>query len=267
MPNDYIGDNAVLYNESKELIFRKLWELPIFGALTHTYVPRGQKILDVACGSGYYTRKFLTYEPTMLVGADASQDMLMIAMRESPANIYYQNAIVGSGELRYVTQPYNFDVVSATYLLNYAKSITELGQMLSEIRSVMVPRGAFIGLNDNPFVEVYSTNEPDLQKATKINGSLVNLGLTKTYNPDAKIETDRNRLHHNPCTIEYRLSNGANFTNFYYTPDEYADAFASAGFKNLTWVTDRGFVPHELIMYSNNFDLEALPIIGFYAGI
>ncbi len=120
---------------------------------SYTYLKKlgdlsGLKILDLACGEGFYSRIFKLKGASKVVGVDLSDEMIRLAKEaegHNPVGIEYHAHNVLSLELNE-----KFDLVCASYLLNYAKSPEELNQMVKVISKHLKPNGRFVTVNSNP---------------------------------------------------------------------------------------------------------------------
>jgi SAM-dependent methyltransferase len=109
---------------------------------------QGLAAVDLACGEGHYTRELKHRGAARVVGVDSSEGMIRLARREEeyrPLGIEYQvadaRAFDGAG---------SFDLVVASYLLNYASTQEELRQMADAIARALKPGGRFVAVNNNP---------------------------------------------------------------------------------------------------------------------
>ncbi|GAB3557975.1 class I SAM-dependent methyltransferase [Spirosoma fluminis] len=145
MPTNY---NAIAkeYQASKMLPWRKHVEshtfFDILGDVTDLTV------LDLACGEGFYTRQIKLRGAANVVGVDISEEMIRLADEAETNNslgltYHCQNALeLNLGQ--------KFDLITATYLLNYARNADELLQMSTVIANHLKPGGRFITINSNP---------------------------------------------------------------------------------------------------------------------
>ncbi len=126
--------------------FRKYFEeLTFFKALGDV---TDKAVLDVACGTGLYSRRLKQRGARRVVGVDSSEGMIDYARhleREAPLGIEYlvQDAAT-AGDLG------TFDVVVATYLLHYAKTKAELGDMCAMLHRALPPGGRLVSICMNP---------------------------------------------------------------------------------------------------------------------
>jgi 2-polyprenyl-3-methyl-5-hydroxy-6-metoxy-1,4-benzoquinol methylase len=134
------------YRASKMLPWRKHVESHTFfdmlGDITNL------NILDLACGEGFYTRQLKLRGAANVVGVDISEEMISLAdeaEQSDPLGLTYhcQNAL--SLDLHE-----KFDIVTATYLLNYARNADELFRMSAVIANHLKPGGRFVTINSNP---------------------------------------------------------------------------------------------------------------------
>ena len=153
----------------------------------------GKSILDLACGEGLYTRKLKLKGAARVVGVDISEKMLSLAKLEEtrqPLGIEYILC-----DVRELGEIGSFDLVVATFLLNYAQSKEQLLSMCQTIYANLKPGGRFVTINGNlelppefyPLLEKYgvyrSVSEP-LQPGVPINITLKIPGSKETVSFD-----------------------------------------------------------------------------------
>jgi SAM-dependent methyltransferase len=108
----------------------------------------GKRVLDLACGFGFYTRLLKRHGAAQVIGIDISPEMIRLAHQQEqakPLGLTYQ-----VGDAVALPQLGPFDLVTAVYLLNYA---TSKDQMLGMFRSVydnLAAGGRFITYTINP---------------------------------------------------------------------------------------------------------------------
>ena len=207
---------AELYRESKWLLFRHFIErytlLSLLGAL------HDRTVLDMACGEGVYARHFKRVGAAEVTGVDISQAMVELAEaqeRADPIGCRYVCADAAS-----FTPIAPVDVVTAIYLLNYARTAKAVEDFGRACFRALRPGGLLVGFNDN----VRNPPRPD-------DMSLAKYGLERTC------------LRHPPHEgdpIRYRITNHDNrvfeFDNYYLKPDTYEAAMRDAGFSDFQWV-------------------------------
>ena len=121
--NQY-ADITIEYKKSKMLPFRTLSETPTFMKVLGNDLG-GKNIIDYACGEGHYTRKIRELTQGKVVGVDISPEMVELAQsqedKEGTTIDYRVNDCCKTEFLEEFKE--QFDVVTATYLLNYATNV------------------------------------------------------------------------------------------------------------------------------------------------
>jgi ubiquinone/menaquinone biosynthesis C-methylase UbiE len=174
----------------------------------------GRSVLDVACGTGLYSRRFKQHGAGRVVGLDSSAGMIEYARhleREAPLGIEYvaQDAAT-AGELG------TFDVVTATYLLHYASSKEQLRAMCATLRRALAPGGRLVSICMNPDVEF---SQP---------------GYYHPYGFELRSrgqEGDEVRLSSIVPGVDFSL------TAYYWKRSTYEAALQAAGFRDIAWCT------------------------------
>jgi SAM-dependent methyltransferase len=84
----------------------------------------GRTVLDVGCGTGFYSRLFAKQGAARVLGVDLSEEMIAVA-KTVPDEIEYLvgDAILGAQDGR-------FDLVASVWLINHAETRPELESML-----------------------------------------------------------------------------------------------------------------------------------------
>jgi ubiquinone/menaquinone biosynthesis C-methylase UbiE len=142
----YYDDIAKQYQKSKTLPFREYVEWYSYRKLLGNIA--GKSVLDLACGEGFYTRRIKENGAGRVIGVDISAKMIELAGQEETANPLEIDYIVGDvlklGEIG------SFDLVVASYLLNYARTKEQLLDMCRAIAVNLKPDGRFVSINNNP---------------------------------------------------------------------------------------------------------------------
>ena len=126
MKTDY-NQISIEYQLSKLQPWRKHVEAYTFFRLLGDI--SNQSVLDLACGDGFYTRqlKLRGAEERDQLGIDyIVQDVFDLRLEQT------------------------FDIITAAYLLNYAKSYEELVAFAKTISRHLKPGGRFVTINSNP---------------------------------------------------------------------------------------------------------------------
>ena len=113
-------------------------------------------VLDLACGSGFYTHAFLKWGAKKVIGVDISSAMLeearLIGRNDGTSdNLDFIEADCSKAEV-YPGGP--FDIVFGAWLLNYASTGKELVEFWRNIYINLKPGGHFVGVTPPP------TNDP-----------------------------------------------------------------------------------------------------------
>ena len=172
----------------------------------------GRSILDVACGTGMYSRLLKQRGAARVVAVDIAPEMITVAQRlegETPLGVEYLSYDVAE-----MPALGSFDVVTAVYLLHYAQSKEHLGRMCRGIYQNLKPSGRFVTVVANP---EFNPAGPYHAK----------YGFTLSQRVDAKEGSTGALvvLIEPPVMIHYK----------YWTRATYEGALAEAGFQTIVW--------------------------------
>ena len=145
MKTDY-NQISIAYQLSKLQPWRKHVEAYTFFSLLGDL--SNQSVLDLACGEGFYTRQLKLRGASKVVGVDISKKMIELAEKAektNPLGIDYQVQDIIDLDIQQT-----FDLISAAYLLNYAKNLEELVAFAKSISRHLKPGGRFVTINSNP---------------------------------------------------------------------------------------------------------------------
>jgi ubiquinone/menaquinone biosynthesis C-methylase UbiE len=175
---------------------------------------RGLAVLDMACGEGFYTRELRHRGAARVVGVDLSEGMIRLAREEEarhPLGIEYRVQ-----DARTLDGSEQFDLVVAAYLLNYAATAEELGEMCAAIARALKPGGRFVSVNNNP-----EDNVELFAEARKYGFSKSMPGAVREGAP----------------IIFTILQDGGSFdiTNYWLSTATHEEAFRAAGFREIRW--------------------------------
>ncbi|HUF89611.1 MAG TPA: class I SAM-dependent methyltransferase, partial [Gemmatimonadota bacterium] len=110
---------------------------------------RGKSLLDLACGDGFYTRRFRAEcgaDP--VIGIDLSPKQIERAEaieQKEPLGIDYR-----VGDVLELRLDRRFDVVTAIHLLHYLESAGEIATTLNRIHDQLADQGYFVTMIANP---------------------------------------------------------------------------------------------------------------------
>ncbi|WP_026735630.1 class I SAM-dependent methyltransferase [Fischerella sp. PCC 9605] len=210
----YYDSIAQQYKKSKLLPFRLHIEAYTYFNLLGNLV--GKSILDLACGEGFYTRLFKLQGAARVCGVEISEKMIELARQEEirqPQDIEYI-----LGDVSELNKIGNFDLVVASYLLNYAQTREQLLKMCQNIFANLKPGGRFVTINNN------HSQCPSSYLTTEKYGFIKSI--------------DSPLVEGTP--IKYTFTMSANdkkfsFDNYYLSTAIYEWAFRSVGFKEIRW--------------------------------
>ncbi|MEV4194967.1 methyltransferase domain-containing protein [Streptomyces toxytricini] len=109
----------------------------------------GRSVLDVACGTGFYSREFKRRGASDVFGVDISVEMVAAAQRieeRDPLGVRYE--VGDAAELKQLETP--FDIALAVQCLNYASDIAEMERMCRNIHRNLLPGGEFFVFAQKP---------------------------------------------------------------------------------------------------------------------
>ncbi|MFF6981996.1 class I SAM-dependent methyltransferase [Streptomyces sp. NPDC008343] len=152
---DQIGE---AFEGFKSLPLTRYGEVPSFLGLVGEV--SGRSILDLACGTGFYSREFKRRGATDVLGVDISVEMIAAARdfeQREPLGVRYEVGDVA--ELR----PFDrrFDIAVGVQCLNYAEDIAAMERMCRNIHRSLVPGGEFFVFAQKPD---YRFDCPSLEK-------------------------------------------------------------------------------------------------------
>ncbi|MEW6268467.1 MAG: class I SAM-dependent methyltransferase [Thermodesulfobacteriota bacterium] len=207
---DHIGDR---YSEAKTAPFRVHLEAHTLEKLAGDV--RGARVLDLACGDGFYGRRLMRLGAAETVGVDASIEMVALGRRaeaREPLGCRYVHA-----DVNHVGRIGQFDLVVAAYLLNYASSRDELRRLCAAVVRNLRSGGRVVGVNDHTVDGASGTRDFAAHHFRKTG-------------PEPYCEGS-------PITYEFLLPEGRSFaiTNYYWRPETYAEELQAAGLRDVAW--------------------------------
>ncbi|MGW1774664.1 class I SAM-dependent methyltransferase [Streptomyces sp. NPDC002104] len=175
----------------------------------------GKSVLDVASGTGFYSRELKRRGASEVLGIDISGELVSVARaieERDPLGIRYE--VGDAAELRSFEEP--FDVGLAVQLLNYASDIATTERMCRNIHRSLKPGAELFLINQSPD---YRFDGPTPEKygfRTELTGEEVETGFT--------VRTT--------ALLDPPVSFVANFPR----REVYEAALKAAGFSGLTWI-------------------------------
>ncbi|WP_125264249.1 class I SAM-dependent methyltransferase [Streptomyces alboflavus] len=141
---DEIGE---AFEGFKALPLARYGEVPSFLAMVGDV--RGKSVLDLASGTGFYSREVKRRGAGEVFGVDISGEMVAAARAfedSDPLGVRYEVGDVA--ELRPLEQP--FDIALGVQLLNYAPDIAAMERMCRNVHRSLKPGGDFFVLAQTP---------------------------------------------------------------------------------------------------------------------
>ncbi|WP_053699696.1 class I SAM-dependent methyltransferase [Streptomyces sp. NRRL F-5755] len=141
---DEIGE---AFEGFKSLPLAQYAEVP--GFLTMVGDVAGKSVLDLACGTGFYSREFKRRGAAEVLGIDISGAMVAAARKaeeRDPLGVRYEVGDVCA--LRPLGE--RFDIATAVQLLNYAPDIAAMERMCRNVHRSLTPGAEFFVLAQTP---------------------------------------------------------------------------------------------------------------------
>lgn len=215
MTTDY-DPIAEQYQRSKQQPWRT--HIEAFSLLQLAGDTRGQHVLDVACGEGFYTRQLKHPGTASVTGLDLSASMIELARTQEAAQQLGIHYVVG--DARQLPYTETFDLVVAAYLLNYAHDRQELQTMCDSIARCLKPGGRFVTVNSSPAL--------DFSRAPSYRSYGFEIEVVGAFGEGA------------PLTWRFHLEDGTfSLENYYLDTAIHESALRAAGFREVQWPAPR----------------------------
>uniref|UniRef100_A0AAU2JV92 Class I SAM-dependent methyltransferase n=1 Tax=Streptomyces sp. NBC_00049 TaxID=2903617 RepID=A0AAU2JV92_9ACTN len=236
---DEIGE---AYEGFKALPLEQYVVIPGFLALVGDV--RGKSVLDLASGTGFYSREFKRRGASDVLGIDISGEMVSVAQQleaHDPLDVSYEVGDVA--ELRPFEQA--FDIGLAVQLLSYADDIATTERMCRNAHRSLKPGGEFFVLNQSPD---FSFDGPSPRKygfLSELTGAEAETGpqvrITALLDPPVSFVANRPRRE-----VYEKCLQAAGFTDLVWVPLEVSDAGLST-FGEDFWDDFRANPPLEML--------------------
>ncbi|KAJ4422331.1 hypothetical protein N0V82_002985 [Gnomoniopsis sp. IMI 355080] len=117
---------------------------------------RGKRVLDLACGSGYYANQYLKWGAASVTGMDISTGMLEAGRRSAADRGFSESELKfvhgDATDENLVIDGAPFDLVTGCWLLNYAPNAATMTKMYKFIARNLRPGGYWVGLSVPPLL-------------------------------------------------------------------------------------------------------------------
>lgn len=164
----------------------------------------GKRVLDIGCGSGYYSRLFKRLGARTVVGVDIVPEMIDLARRieaAEPQGISYE-----VGDLADLPVLGEFDVVAPIWALPYAKDADEYLRMTVNCAANLVSGGTVVALCDNPDIDVAGMSAYPRYGLTVTPRETVGDLRVVYIEMDVEPPVGFNGFHHPPGIVEKSLT-------------------------------------------------------------
>ena len=201
----------------------------------------GKRVLDLACGFGFYTRLLKQHGTARVIGVDISLEMIRLAHQQEqaePLGITYQ-----IGDAVTLPQLGTFDLVTAVHLLTYATSKDQLLGMFQRVYNNLVVGGRFIACTNNPML---TFSKPNCTK----------YGVTVL-----RLEPEEDRY---VCKAEFVTAPPFRVRWYQWHQTPYEWALQEAGFRDCVWYPSE-VAPEDVTRYGEAYGrdfYDNCPIIG-----
>ncbi|MCT4357733.1 class I SAM-dependent methyltransferase [Streptomyces sp. Je 1-79] len=176
----------------------------------------GKKVIDLACGTGFYSRELKRRGAAEVFGVDISGEMIGAAARieqADPLGVRYEVGDVAGLS----TAGDRYDVATAVMLLNYAETVPEFEQMCRRVHGTLKSGGEFFMLHQRPDYDFSGPSPRPYGFLTELTGEEAGTG------PRVRVTA---------------LLEGApiSFTSGLARREVFETSLAKAGFSEITWV-------------------------------
>ncbi|EEP82131.1 predicted protein [Uncinocarpus reesii 1704] len=107
------------------------------------------RVLDLACGTGYYSKKLIEWGAREVVGLDISEAMVNEARRQSSGDPRLEFHVADCSKPLESLDLGSFDLVIAIWMFNYVATEEEVFAIWQNIHNSLKPGGRCIGLTPN----------------------------------------------------------------------------------------------------------------------
>ncbi|MZD04426.1 methyltransferase domain-containing protein, partial [Streptomyces sp. SID5785] len=177
---------------------------------------RGRSVLDLACGTGFYSREFGRRGAVDVLGVDVSGEMVAVARRIEEAAPLGVRYVVGDVARSAVPGDARFDVATAVNLLNYADTTDTMTAMCRTVAAALRPGGTFYALNQSP--------DYDFEGPTP-----------RAYGFLSELEGGRSEVGPRVRITAFLDPQPVSFTANLPRREVYGEALEQAGFTDVTW--------------------------------
>ena len=170
-------------------------------------IKNGSKILDLACGQGFFSRKFKAAGASV-VGVDISKELIITAKKHSQGIEYFVSPAHKIDFLKSST----FDVVTIVLAI---QNIEEINEVFSEVKRVLVPGGRMILVLNHPAFRVpkrsdWGFDPKDGKQYRRVEGYLSSTKNTIVMHPGLK-DSEETLSYHRSLQDFFKSLNKSGF--------------------------------------------------------
>lgn len=122
-------------------------------------ITKGEKVLDLACGQGFFAKEFVKLGATV-VGSDVSSELIKDAKTNAPGAQFYTSP----GSKLTFSKNHEFDAVVCVLAL---QNMEDIVAVFSEVKRVLKPTGRFMFVLNHPTFRVLKRSSWGWDEATK----------------------------------------------------------------------------------------------------
>lgn len=168
---------------------------------------QGKVVLDLGCGSGFFTEALAERGARMVIGIDNSVEQLAYASKNGRTGLEYRY-----GDIFQMEFP-ECDVIVAPFVLNYAKNVDELARVIQSMSRALTEAGKLIVVIDLPNQLNYTKFGAKKSLTCREDGGLITIDLFREESFVCKLHST------------------------YYLPETVEKVLNASGFKTVTWQT------------------------------
>ncbi len=191
--------------------------------LLRLVAPKGKKIIDIACGQGFFAKAFADSDAAQVVGVDLSPQLIQIAKKSETEKLRFGVSSANNislrecvGEAMYtLTGNGSFDVATIVLAL---QNIKDMSGTFKEAARLLKPDGIFVIVLNHPAFRIPKASAWGFDEAEKIQYRRVD-----RYGLPFTIEVDMN-------PGEKEVGKKVHTVSFHRPLQDYFKALASAGF-------------------------------------
>ncbi len=183
-------------------------EVILPGILRMLNLQKGQALLDIACGEGFFTREFNRLGADVL-GIDAGAELIELAKKKSSPDVLYR--VADAKHLKFLNDGV-FDVVTIILAL---QNIDEVVPVLKEAKRVLRKGGKLVFVINHPVLRIpklsgWGWDEGQKLQYRKINGYMSELKLPIQMHPGDQPK-DVTWSFHRPLQFYFKALRQAGF--------------------------------------------------------